>query len=296
MSVKRESVDFDPLASLLTTTPPPSGVSSAASIAGESSRNDQPAPPPPPVVICPVMTPQHTLEAPYLSEQFLAECRLVPLASGAIPNNVTGMQMCAKVRAWKNVISISSHVLQGVSGLELVLKNNNSSERKYVLSLALQLRLEGLFRLKLFDELVEEISSTLTSLNGGAAVSAAAAAAAAATSSAADSIQLGIFKNASYCATLVQTDFNTQMTLNMLLLEVRLLTGRAEEAIEELFQLRKQLHVDLAMDLTGLDLLSFNILVYLHLPQVCLFAVRMPHVVFVCVMCCLVVPTLFRYG
>lgn len=281
MSIKRESVDFDPLASFLSTPPPPpppAAVVTNVHSTPSSERSDRRSnsaislPPQPRTSSSSsdngtVIPPQHTLEAPYLCEQFLAECRLMPLEPNIIPDNVSGMQMCAKVRAWKNVIVISSRVLQGTSGLELVLKNNNTSDRRYVLSSALQLRLEGLFRLKLFDELVEEINTTLTSLSpsdvasgnaladnvlGNVSTRESTGSAGGVPISKFHNIQLGILKNANYRATLALTDFNTQMTLNMLMLEVRLLTGRAEEAIEELFQLKKQLHVDISIDLSGM--------------------------------------------
>lgn len=202
-------------------------------------------PPPPPIV------PKPRTDAAFFADKFFEECRVNPLDyRNCVPSNLVGMRMCAKSRCWKHVIDISSSILDGKSGLEYIVtsnKLNDGSSKKLVLSPVLSLRLEGLFRLQMFDEVIEEIHNTITSatsLLSPESLSTAGATASTRTSTFGGNVNMGLLSNPKYASVLSMTDFNTQMILNMLLIEVRLLTGRSEDALQELYAIREQVYVD----------------------------------------------------
>ena len=164
------------------------------------------------------------------------------------------MQTCANARAWKNALQISSNimVLNGKIGLEYILipnannANSNEMKRVLVMSPVLKLRLEGLFRLKLFDEVIEEINSALTNASNLTSLPSSTSAISPTSSdqSSHEPIRCNITQEMKYAAVIPHLDFDTLMILNMMTIEVRLVTGRTEEAMEELGLLKQQLYID----------------------------------------------------
>jgi hypothetical protein len=127
-----------------------------------------------------------------------------------VPQNLKGLQDFARANAWKEVIELSNKLLNQKSDLDTEMIHNDE------LSLPYRLRLEGLFRLKMFDELAQESWKILQQ-----------------TESCTSEFRSDIFFDPSS---------NVSIAMNLLLCEVKVMTGRASESLEHLQFLRMHLN------------------------------------------------------
>ena len=127
--------------------------------------------------------------------------RKFPLDPSAVPVNLNGLQILARSFAWKHVIELSNRVSD----------SNAESE----ISLATKLRLEGLFRLKMFDDLSSETSMLLSSLKNRLM------------------LETDIVES-------LQTR-NSVYAMQLLLSETKAMTGNGEDAFQDLYQLRQEI-------------------------------------------------------
>lgn len=127
----------------------------------------------------------------------------VPPQNSYVPETVEGLQQVADAGDWRSVVDISGKL---ISNEDFVVAANET------LSLSLQLRFEGLFRMKLFDDLSLEISKVLGS-------------------------QSGLDENRRGPTVYVI------VSLTVLLAEIKSLTGRGSEALEQLYRLRANLRI-----------------------------------------------------
>jgi len=79
--------------------------------------------------------------------------RTTPLDPRTVVPNPSGVQLFARAHAWEYVVSASSKLIT----------NEQPGFSGGMLSLVMKLRLEGLFRMKMFDELITEASKILVS-------------------------------------------------------------------------------------------------------------------------------------
>lgn len=197
-STKREIVEVDPLALITGAT----GNSVTQEFDGSSlpqtsvlpAAQNQSIKPPPVVDVVEVMT---TL--------FISLCRTAPLDLQNVPSNSAGVQVFARYNAWKHVISTSSKFIT----------NEQPGFSGGVLSLVMKLRLEGLFRLKMFDELILEATKILISE------------------------EKRLTNSYSAMSTAIDREYNCDLSISMkiLLAEVKSITGRNEEALEQFYVL-----------------------------------------------------------
>lgn len=132
-------------------------------------------------------------------------CRVAP-QNNYVPDTVEGLQQVAAVGDWRSVVDISGKI---VSDASFETFGND------VMDITLQLRFEGLFRMKLFDDLSLEISKVLSSEMKSVK-----------DAEVAERCSSGIYKIVS---------------LNVLLCEIKSLTGRGAESLEQLYRLRNDL-------------------------------------------------------
>ena len=120
-----------------------------------------------------------------------------------MPANLNGLQILARSSAWRHVIELSDRVIE--------------ANEATTISVATRLRLEGLFRLKMFDDLSHEAGQIL----------------------AAERLKRLQHQPAE---DLIQ-NMNKIYAMQLLLAEVKAMTGNGEDAFHELFQLREELDV-----------------------------------------------------
>ena len=118
-----------------------------------------------------------------------------------MPANLNGLQILARSSAWRHVIELSDRVIE--------------ANEATTISVATRLRLEGLFRLKMFDDLSHEAGQIL----------------------AAERLKRPQHQPAE---DLIQ-NMNKIYAMQLLLAEVKAMTGNGEDAFHELFQLREEL-------------------------------------------------------
>lgn len=145
-----------------------------------------------------------------------------PIDLSTIPISIGGIQTLASLNAWKQVLDMSEKLLHSKD----FMSNNEGSS----FNLVFRLRMIAFFRLKMFDELVQEASilitteeQRITSLINQTN-----------TSKSIDNIgfdrpQQGIYNS------------DKVLALQLLLIEARTMTGRGEEALQQLYALRKWL-------------------------------------------------------
>ena len=120
-----------------------------------------------------------------------------------MPANLNGLQILARSSAWRHVIELSDRVIE--------------ANEATTISVATRLRLEGLFRLKMFDDLSHEAGQIL----------------------AAERLKRPQHQPAE---DLIQ-NMNKIYAMQLLLAEVKAMTGNGEDAFHELFQLREEMDV-----------------------------------------------------
>uniref|UniRef100_A0A7S0SYE5 Uncharacterized protein n=1 Tax=Chromulina nebulosa TaxID=96789 RepID=A0A7S0SYE5_9STRA len=132
--------------------------------------------------------------------RFLSLCRTTPMDVSSITFTVSGIQLFARSHAWRQVVESSNSL---ISKDQLGLTGG-------VLTLVMKLRLEGLFRLKMFDELIVEASKILQT-------------------------------EENRLSEIVDThpsdpiDCDLLIAMKLLLCEIKALTGQSEEALEQLY-------------------------------------------------------------
>ena len=138
---------------------------------------------------------------------FLARCRTVPLDPQTVPPTLAGLKTFAQASAWKYVVELSEKLLASTSA-----SGFGGAVGPDGLSYVLRIRLEGLFRMKMFDELNHEITRILA-------------------------------EDAEKKSKAVGKDRSDDLSVAMQLLmaEVLSLTGRGDEALTQLHLLKKWL-------------------------------------------------------
>lgn len=135
----------------------------------------------------------------------------MPLDPSAIPATLDGLQVLARSHAWRHVVELSSRV--------------NDSRATCQLSLGTKLRLEGLFRLKMFDDLSFEATNLLS---------------------------------AERAKILLDGDLDEAMrssnninAMRLLISEVKTMTGNGEDAFQEMYQFRDELQKLSTLDISS---------------------------------------------
>jgi len=126
---------------------------------------------------------------------FLSKCRTVPLDPQSVPCSLAGLKVFAQASAWKHVVEMSG---------KLLAQSESSTENG--LSFVLRTRFEGLFRMKMFDELTHEVTRILEQE-----------------------------------AAKSNKNMDVVLALRLLIAEILSLTGRGEEALTELTVLKRGL-------------------------------------------------------
>lgn len=192
-----------PLSSSYTPTPtPPSAPPSSSSTSSSSlqtlsgsSTGESP------------QTPSSSLQEE--TAAFLARCRTVPLDPQTVPPTLAGLKTFAQASAWKYVVELSEKLLASSSSAS----GFGGAVGPDGLSYVLRIRLEGLFRMKMFDELSHEVSRILAE----------------------DAEKK---KSKAYCEN--RSD-DLSVAMHLLMAEVLSLTGRGDEALTQLHLLKKWL-------------------------------------------------------
>jgi hypothetical protein len=143
---------------------------------------------------------------------------LPPIDIATVPSSIAGLQTLARVNAWKHVVVMSEQLLAS--------KDSSSfASESTQFNIVFRLRMTAYFRLKMFDELVQEASGVLAAEEHRI--------------SSLQNLHSGQFsydrpnQGVSNCDKL--------LALQLLLIEARAMTGRGEEALQQLFALRKWL-------------------------------------------------------
>ena len=129
---------------------------------------------------------------------FLSKCRTVPLNPESVPCSLAGLKVFAQASAWKYVVEMSGKLLA-----------QSESPTTFGLSFVLRTRFEGLFRMKMFDELTHEATKILEQE-----------------------------------AAKSNKNMDVVLALRLLIAEILSLTGRGEEALTELSVLKRGLGED----------------------------------------------------
>lgn len=132
----------------------------------------------------------------------------MPLDPSTVPATLDGLQVLARSHAWRHVVELSSRVAD--------------SRADCPISLGTKLRLEGLFRLKMFDDLSFEATNLL---------------------SAEKTRNLRDFD----FDELIRSN-NDMNGMRLLISEVKAMTGNGEDAFQDMFQLRDELEKQNAFD------------------------------------------------
>jgi hypothetical protein len=140
-----------------------------------------------------------------------------PLDITTVPSTIAGLQTLARVNAWRHVVSLSDQLLAS--------KDLSFGSEGTQFNIVFRLRMTAYFRLKMFDELVQEASSVLLSEEQRI--------------STLQNLHSGNLSydrpNQGVC------NCDKLLALQLLLIEARAMTGRGEEALQQLFALRKWL-------------------------------------------------------
>lgn len=132
----------------------------------------------------------------------------MPLDPSTVPATLDGLQVLARSHAWRHVVELSSRVAD--------------SRADCPISLGTKLRLEGLFRLKMFDDLSFEATNLLSALR---------------TRSLRDVDSDEAVRSS-----------NNINAMRLLISEVKTMTGNGEDAFQDMFQLRDELEKQTALD------------------------------------------------
>ena len=132
----------------------------------------------------------------------------MPLDPSTVPATLDGLQVLARSHAWRHVVELSSRVAD--------------SRADCPFSLGTKLRLEGLFRLKMFDDLSFEATNLLSAL------------------------RTRILRDVDSDEAVRSS--NNINAMRLLISEVKTMTGNGEDAFQDMFQLRDELEKQTALD------------------------------------------------
>ena len=154
-----------------------------------------------------------------------------PIDISTIPVSIGGIQTLAHLNAWKHVVDMSERLLHS--------KDSNINNEGTSFNLVFRLRMIAFFRLKMFDELVQEAGVII----------------------AAEEQRVSNLMHQQQQQQQQQQSFSSQLSdgngfdrpkqgicnsdkvlaLKLLLIEARTMTGRGEEALQQLYAIRKWL-------------------------------------------------------
>mmetsp|Transcript_3725 Transcript_3725/g.5771 ORF Transcript_3725/g.5771 Transcript_3725/m.5771 type:complete len:533 (-) Transcript_3725:97-1695(-) len=142
---------------------------------------------------------------------FLRKASISPLDIRSIVCSVAGLRLLARSNAWKHVVELSGQLIQS---------QDEVAERS-LRNIAFRLRMIGLFRLKMFDELVQEAGAALT----------------------AEEARMSFKMGEGGLGIPGQGPYNSDsvIALHLLLVEAKAMSGRGEEALYQLYLMRKWL-------------------------------------------------------
>lgn len=133
--------------------------------------------------------------------------RKSPVHYESIPKTSLGLKMLVEACAWKQVVELSSILIAQENGNNMI--NNFTVD----IPLLLKLRWEGLFHCKMFDEILLEVGKE------------------------ADSIHKVTLDKSNYNSTCN----DVSILLHILLSEVKVMTGHADDALRELYKIKEDL-------------------------------------------------------
>lgn len=141
--------------------------------------------------------------------------------------SISGIQTLASLNAWKQVADMSEILLHSKdSNLNI----NNSNNEGTSFNLVFRLRMVAFFRLKMFDELVQEAGVIITAEEQRiSSLISQSTSAQSADGVGFDRPRQGICNS------------DKVLALQLLLIEARTMTGRGEEALQQLYAIRKWL-------------------------------------------------------
>lgn len=134
-------------------------------------------------------------------------CRTTPLDVNTVQLSIDGMQTFARHHAWSLVVNTSSKLLS---------RDQNIAYSGGTLTLVMKLRFEGLFRLKMFDELILEVNKIIIY----------------------EDLRLSQHIASSDFTVNTVIDCDLSIAMKLLLAEVKALMGRYDESLEQLYVLR----------------------------------------------------------
>mmetsp|Transcript_36274 Transcript_36274/g.67602 ORF Transcript_36274/g.67602 Transcript_36274/m.67602 type:complete len:433 (-) Transcript_36274:694-1992(-) len=163
------------------------------------------------------------------TSQFISKISTPPINAALISRNISGLHILASCNAWKQVIELSFELMQGNT-------LNAYQDGQEDLSVVFVMRMIGLFRLKLLDELQQDCSAVLaheeskllTLITGTEVVIEA------------EKGGLGTFLE--YPRPPIDTyRVDNIVSLQLLFAEVKVVTGHGDEALNWLYMLKKWL-------------------------------------------------------
>mmetsp|Transcript_2947 Transcript_2947/g.3106 ORF Transcript_2947/g.3106 Transcript_2947/m.3106 type:complete len:619 (-) Transcript_2947:87-1943(-) len=161
-AVKRESSVHDPLGSHTRSVKDISGLSRPMELRSQSEASLSTLPHQPP------SSPQskniNTLTTEFMAASVNGEVPPVPLSPETVPQNLFGLNQLVQSSAWKHVVELSAKLLKesSVSSVSVEASLQDAIDGPTTgMTLLQKLRWEGLFHMKLFDELNTEISRLL---------------------------------------------------------------------------------------------------------------------------------------
>ena len=125
---------------------------------------------------------------------------------------MSGLQILVKACAWKHVVDLSSKIMNDLPQVDVCVSG---------ISLLMKYRWEGQFRLKMFDELTQEVGKVLSLEQARL-----------------DANRIDISSSTTSSSFLPQ---ETVILLQLLLAEVKIMTGRGDEALIELYDVKSAL-------------------------------------------------------
>lgn len=133
-----------------TSTPPPTGYARASASSQMPSANSSNN-----LQSTPAASPPQSSSSSFLDDvaAFLSNCRTIPLDPSTVPATPSGLQTFARASAWQYVVTLSAQLMQE--------QGPYSDRHQGHIPTVLKLRLEGLFRMKMFDELTAEAGQIL---------------------------------------------------------------------------------------------------------------------------------------
>jgi hypothetical protein len=156
-----------------------------------------------------------------IEEVFMTKISIPPIDITVVPLSIAGIQTLARVNAWKHVVAMSDQLLTSKDQSLFV---NEGTQ----FNLVFRLRMNAFFRLKMFDELVQEATAVLTTEEHRI-------------NALRDQSDTGYDRpHQGVC------NSDKVLALQLLLIEARAMTGRGEEALQQLYALRKWLCDDLS--------------------------------------------------